>query len=394
VVVSIQIHAQFVRGRMLVRICLTVIVVAIVVFVVYPKGQAFAGKALGRYKKIYKHRLTTVINSPVPSPTTASSPTPVPSPSIKPSPSATSSPVGSWPLQSVSTMKETKDRVCSPRDIIFIDRWLSKAVEVGANYVSIETPYDNPSCASALTYTKLWISRARFKGLKIWHRHMPLAFEGIYSIAKNSQSSYLDVITNYIKNNPTLFAADDIFTPIPEPQNGGIQGITYCSEGVCQFRDASYFNQWLRDAITQSKQAFASIGLQDKIKIGYYGFDGFVAWGHNNPDWNGILEDSTVSAMGNITIDHYPELVGTSMTTDLAELEKRYPGVPIIIGEWGTVTGGTVEQAVKNSMGAAIRPSVRGFNYWHMGISGNEALINEDFTSRVQFDEVRSFFKR
>jgi hypothetical protein len=71
----------------------------------------------------------------------------------------------------------------------------------------------------------------------------------------------------------------------------------------------------------------------------------------------------------------------------------RYPNIPIVIGEWGTVTGGDVNSQVLNSMAAAKRPNVIGFNYWHFGAGGNEALINEDFSHNQQYSTVQSFFK-
>jgi hypothetical protein len=291
-------------------------------------------------------------------------------------------------------MKETKDKVCNQDSAQFIASWINRAVELGVNYIAVETPYDNPACGSAVAYTKAWVDAIHAKGLNVWHRHAPLEFEGIYSTTKNSSKDYLALISNYIKANPTFFKEGDIFTPIPEPQNGGIKGITYCPQNICMFDGKTSFNAWLRNAIMSSESAFGSIGLGGKIKIGYYGFDGFVAWGHNNPDWDGILEPATVEAMGNITIDHYPELVGTTMAVDLDELQKLYPNTPIVIGEWGTVTGGDTTTAVRTSMQAAIRPNIIGFNYWHMGMGGNEALINDDFSTKPSYDEVKSFFKK
>lgn len=345
--------------------------------------------------------MPTPLNQPLPSPTPSTSPiasssaTPSPSsPSLTLSspPSSLQSPT-SWAIQSVSTMKETKDKICGQDSIVFINQWLDKAKELGANYISIETPYDNPSCASSLSYTAEWVSAARSKGFKIWHRHMPLAFEGIYNVGKSKQN-FLNLISNYIKNNPNLFQSGDIFSPIPEPQNGGIAGVTYCSLNICQFNNASDFNSWLRQAIDVSNQAFSSIGLGNQIKVGYYGFDGFIAWGDNNPDWHGILENSTIQKMGEITIDHYPETQNETMAAGLDTLQAKYPGVPIVIGEWGTVTNAINPiQQVLNTMGASKRPGVIGFNYWHMGMGGNESLINTDFTDKPQFTTVESFFK-
>ncbi len=341
--------------------------------------------------------------SPSPTPTSSESPTPSPSPtaqptmqpSPQPAPSPVVSPTHSWSIKSVSSMKETKDKVCNPRSLESINKWVSKAKELGVNYIAVETPYDNPGCASSLEYTQNWIFAIRAHGLKVWHRHMPLAFEGIYNVPKAINVDYLPMISDYIKSHPDFFEEGDIFTPIPEPQNSGIKGITYCPSGLCYFNGKAEFNTWLRNAIDSSNSAFSSIGLGGKIKVGYFGFDGFIVWGDNNPDWHGILEDSTVAKMGNLTIDHYPEAIGDTMENDLKELSQKYPNIPIIIGEWGTISGGDTEQTVKNSMGAAFNhPQVQGFNYWHFGMGGHESLINEDFSEKAQFDEVQSFFKR
>lgn len=365
----------------------------------YNTKSAILGKSsTGRKnpnKKITSVSTPTVTFSPTSTPTSIPTPTPtliiVPS-SSQATPTAAFS--ASWAIQGVSSMKETKDRVCNQRSSQFISQWVDRSVELGTNYVSIETPYDNPLCGSSLTYSKAWISAIRSNGLKVWHRHMPLAFEGIYNTPKDPTKDYLKMISYYIKNNPGDFAEGDIFTPIPEPQNGGIQGITYCPYGICQFSSAAHFNQWLRDAILASQLSFETIGLKDKVKIGYFGFDGFVAWGDNNPDWNGILEDATIQKMGNITIDHYPEIVGDTMDNDLNELEARYSNIPIVIGEWGTISGGAIEQQVLQSMGAAKRhKDVVGFNYWHLGVGGYEELVHEDLTLNIQYDEVQSFYK-
>lgn len=330
----------------------------------------------------------TVTQSATPTPTILGALTATPTPT--PTTVATHP---TWSIQSVSSMKVSKDRVCDQPTLSYLQQWVDTAKNLGVNYIAVETPYDNPSCGNSVAYTKTWVDVIRSRGLKVWHRHMPLAFEGIYNVPKNNTTDFLQQISDYIKAHSTFFQEGDIFTPIPEPQNGGIYGVTYCPYGICEFADAANFNLWLRNAMLTAELAFETVGLKDKIKIGYFGFDGFVTWGDNNPDWHGILEDATIAKMGNITIDHYPEAVGDTMQNDLNELQAKYPNTPVIIGEWGTITGGNIEQQVLDSMGAAVRPNVVGFNYWHLGPGGNEALINDDFSHRAQFDEVQSFYK-
>jgi hypothetical protein len=333
--------------------------------------------------------------TPTPSPIVVETPLPTPAPApVVTTPSTPSATSRFWTIRSVSSMKETKDKICNQDSATFIDSWINKATEFPINYIAVETPYDNPSCGSSVAYTKAWVDAIHARGLNVWHRHAPLAFEGIYSVPKNKSLDYLNLISNYIKANPAFFKAGDIFTPVPEPQNGGIAGVTYCPENICIFADKAAFNKWLRDAITTSEAAFQSIGLGGKIKIGYYGFDGFVAWGDNNPDWEGILEDVTVQAMGNITIDHYPEIVGDTMENDLNELQAKYPNTPIIVGEWGTITGGDLVKQVNQSMQAALRRNVAGFGYWHFGLGGNEALVNDDMSARANFEAVKTFFNK
>lgn len=339
-------------------------------------------------EKLLSPLATTITSAPSVTPTIAATP----SAGVAIAPVEVTHPT--WQIQSVSTMKDSKDIVCHPQSQAYIEKWVDTAKQLGVNYIALETPYDSPSCGDALTYTKLWIAIIRSRGLHVWHRHAFLSFEGIYSTTKDPNKNYLQMIADYIKANPDLFAADDIFTPMPEPQNGGISGITYCPQNICMFSSKETFNQWLRDAMDVSQSAFASINLGGRIKIGYFGFDGFVTWGNNNSQWSGILEDATVEKMGNITIDHYPEAVGDTMAEDLQKLRKKYPKTPIVIGEWGSIGNGDTVAQVMSTMGAvAADNNIAGFNYWQMSNGGNEALVNADLSPKPNFAAVQSFFK-
>ena len=123
----------------------------------------------------------TAPSGPAGGPTPPTPPAPLaqppPSPLPPPPPPPPSQAVTNWQIKSVSSMKETKDKICNQDSQEFINAWVVKATELGVNYIAVETPYDNPKCASSIGYTKIWSDTIHAKGLNIWHRHMPLAFE-------------------------------------------------------------------------------------------------------------------------------------------------------------------------------------------------------------------------
>lgn len=338
----------------------------------------------------------TPISSP--SPTLTVSPSPTLTPATTPTPTASPPAVthGNWVIKSVDVMKYSKDAVCTPPTDAFIKTQVTKAKELGANYVAISTPYDNPACGNSLTLTRRWVDAIRAQGLNVWHRHMGLSFEGLYGVTKKYNDDYLQLISNYIISNPTLFREGDIFTPTPEPDTAGIGGVTACIS-VCAFRDNAEFNQWIRNAQLVSKLSFAQIGLRN-MKVGYYGTSGFIVFGENNRDWFGrsFLEQKTVEAMDNIIVmDSYPESYGGTMGKTLDDARRVWPNATFIIGEWGTITATSPQQAseqIKNTMEAAKRPYVIGFNYWNLGPSGNEGLLNNDLSNKPTFFDVQSFF--
>lgn len=332
--------------------------------------------------------------SPTPTPAPSATPTRTPTPS--PTPSPTPTPTPRFSIRSVDAMKVTKDVICTSaqKDDPYISQWVDKAKELGASYVAISQPYDSPACGDTLSYTQRWVTAIRAKGLKVWHRHMPLSQEGIYAVGKNNTDFYYDLISNYITQHPTFFAAGDIFTPIPEPQNGGISGVIGCN-GTCQYGSQNDFNRWIKGAMLVSELSFKAIGLDTQVKIGYFGFDGFITWGDNNPDWHGILTDSTIARMGTLAIDHYPSDIA-SMSGDLLELRAKYPTTPLVISEWGTISAtdsATQVSQIQIALSAfSADPGIVGVNYWTLGPGGNESLINSDFTTKSGYAALQSFY--
>lgn len=309
-------------------------------------------------------------------------------------------PTPPWAIQSIDVMKYTKDNICTQSSTSTINTMLQNVVDLGANYVSISSFYDNPTCANSLPYLTKWVTLARAKGLKIWFRMKDLSFEGDYSTTKAVSpdgNRHKTTMTNWEVANAALIHSGDIFTPFAEIQNGGVNGITYCGQpNVCQFTGASDFNSYIR-----SVQATSISNLPAGVLVGYYGFDGFIVAGLGNADHQGTtyLETATINAMGEVTLDHYPESIGHTFAQDLPIIHTALASstLPLIIGEYGTINAGNQATQV-NQINIELPPliadpTVKGFNYWNLGPAGGEALINNDFTIRPGWTTLKSYFQ-
>lgn len=308
-------------------------------------------------------------------------------------------------IRSVDVMKVTQDRARDadqPSDQE-ISQLVGFARELHATHVAISTPYDDFPGGSSLSFTRRWETEIHSQGMCVWHRHKPSDFEGFYLPKPLDQDlfSYLLMISEYIRNNPDLFEECDIFTPIPEPQNGGIEGVTYCGEeNICQFENIEEFNLFLQLATSVTQAAFAEIGMPN-MKIGYWGFDGFVGWGDRNLDWGGIVDPEIVNLTGEITVDHYFDKdevqdPGVEVANMVARLKSRYgEDVRICIGEWGATQSQSVEY-VERYLQALLDNGITCINYWHLGPEGNEALVVRNsegvFEKTQYFETIQSIF--
>lgn len=243
-----------------------------------------------------------------------------------------------WAVRSVDMQKETQDELRDPASEPYIKEIVKLAEEVNATHVAIGTPYDNPSdpqAADTIKFTRQWADAAHNIGLNVWHRHMPVGFQGFYD-EKKGVKDYRPMITQYILDHPDFFRDGDIFAPFPEPQNGGVVGINCQPTDVCQFGSVDEFNQEMQAYVEVCRQAFAKIGK--KVRVGYYGFDGFVVAGLGNPDWEGktFLSDETVRTLDDmITVDHYTDKGPQGYVKDYTTIHNIFPKDQIVIGELG-----------------------------------------------------------
>ena len=280
-------------------------------------------------------------------------------------------------IKSVDVMKQTQDSVCNPPSDGFISSQIKFAKELGATHVAISTPYDDPECGSSISLTERYVSAIRLNGLNVWFRQKPLAFEGFYNTPKTTDYNLiLDIIGNYILSHRELYMPGDIISPVPEPQNGGIRGVN-CFDDNCLFEKADVFNDWLVLAITETTHALENIGLKDQIKVGYFGFDGFIAWGDRNPNWDGILDPETITASGSaIAIDHYFPADADPMD-EFRKIRTIFGNdAEICLSEWGSINNEPTER-IETVLLAALRNDMSCINWWHLGPGGTgEQLLD------------------
>jgi hypothetical protein len=305
-------------------------------------------------------------------------------------------------IRSVDVMKLTQDAACAPLSDAAPEALIAAIAATGATHVAISLPYDDPACQLMLPVYTRWIETIRAHGMHVWFRGKPLAMEGFYDTPRvYDPMAQLETIRLFVLSHRDYFAAGDIFTPAPEPQNAGVVGIN-CQEN-CLFDSVEAFNMWLRQASEVSMQAFAEIGVTD-IAVGYYGFDGFVGWGDRNPDWEGksFIEPQTVDAMGGIiAVDHYFDLEADPQT-EFAKIRGHIdrlfgPDVEICLSEWGAIHGESPER-MRAILQAALDHGITCLNYWHAGPGGvGEALLQPDGTSAdwkptALYEVLREFY--
>lgn len=302
-----------------------------------------------------------------------------------------------WTIQASDLMKKQQDNVTAPLSLADKQKAVGRLKELGCTHVPISVPYDTPSGApDVIAQIAEWVNVIKAAGLKTWHRHSWLSDEGFYNTPKNTggNTRIFDTV-NWIKNNPSLFQNGDIFSPKPEPQNMGVIGINTGDSANARFKNVAEFNTWLRDMAFTCKAQFNAMNLSG-VKVGYWGFDGFVVCGFGNPDWQGksFLEKATVTAMEDgIACDHYPP-TGTTMAQFIALFKQVWPNTNLIIGEYGakgTDQASNISQ-INATFTALKDPIVKGVNYWPAigGIDG--PLLNNSFDPILGFETVKSYF--
>lgn len=290
-----------------------------------------------------------------------------------------------WKFQCIDTMKTSRDNARSwakRTDLVqLIDSEMEQIKGLGANCVAIDTPYDE----EFRSYLSRWVKSAREENLIIWFRGNFSAWEGWFGYAKFSDPSEHHLkIKDFVLNNSDIFQDGDIFTPVPEPENGALKD----PRGAEDLK-----NNYLSFLVESQKNCRSSFELINKqVECGYFSTNADIA--------RDILNTEVVKQLGNrVVIDHYVPNT-QRMGEDIKLLYEKY-GTRIVIGEFGapipSINGRMSEEEQADFVRQLLsemyinKDIIEGVNYWVLA-NGTTALYNIDGSPRLVVETIKDYF--
>lgn len=286
-----------------------------------------------------------------------------------------------WPVQSIDTMKYSRDlsreKLSDSGYASEIDSQVARIAATGATHVAIGTPYDS----EFYPFLSAWVKSARKHNLNVWFRGNFSGWEGWFGYPPIGEQALIDQTTQFITRNSALFADGDIFSPCPECENGG-------TGDPRETGDVAGFRQLLISLFTAANRAFAESGKSVQV---YFSHNGDVA--------RLIMDPPTTNALGGVVVvDHYVADPG-KLAADLTSLAAGSGG-KIILGEFGApipnihgiMTPAWQATWLRETLSRLVLiPGLVGVNYWsHQGSS--TALWNNNGTLRDAVAVLTGFY--
>ena len=281
-------------------------------------------------------------------------------------------PVKFWKVQSVDTMKNSRDiareKLKDPTFDIQIYQQVKAIAGTGATHISIATPYD----AEFLPILKRWVKAARYNNLHVWYRGNFSGWEEWFDYKKISRDEHKEKLQQFIESNPDLFQDGDVFTACPECENGG-------PGDPRRTGDTKGYREFLIQEHKIMEDSFKKISKN--IIINYNSSNGDVA--------RLIMDKKTTKALGGIVaVDHYVAS-GDQTSFDISEVAKESGG-KVVLSEFGApipdIHGDMSEEDqadwIRTTMKIlAANKDLVGMSYW-VDRGGSTKLWNEDGSAR------------
>lgn len=289
-----------------------------------------------------------------------------------------------WKLQSIDTMKYSRDlsreKLTDPFFEKQIDQQMAAIADTGANYVAIDTPYDD----EFMPILKLWVRAARRHHLHVWFRGNWSGWEQWFGYTKIDKQTHIAKTKEFILSNRTLFEDGDIFTSCPECENG-------LHPDVNNPADLAMHRAFLIDEYKVTKDSFASI--HKNVASNYYSMNATLALS--------LMDPQTTRALGGIVvIDHYVK-PPDDLVRDIKHIAQKSGG-KVVLGEFGApipdVTGqmNPDEQAVWLQEVLSKLSTVKeleGVNYW-VNVGGSTALWEDDGRPKPAVEIITKLFHK
>lgn len=283
-------------------------------------------------------------------------------------------------FQSIDTMKISRDRA---RKGFLESGYLQQLKEIknlGAQYVAIDTPYDE----EFYPYLKQWVDAAHSLGLHVWFRGNFSGWEGWFNYPQTlTRQDHLQKTQSFILTHPDLFTNGDSFTPCPECEYGG-------SGNPLVTGDVIGYRKFMVDEYRIMQDAFKKIHKEV-----------YSNWFSMNPDVaKGVLDEETVLQIGNlIVLDDYVRNAN-ELQLHLEYFNKRFPQAKLFLGEFGApipdINGSMTEEQQAHFVDSIMNTlyknkNVIGFNYWDE-FDGSSALFNPDTSKRLVTSVIAKYF--
>lgn len=301
---------------------------------------------------------------------------------VRPVLAEASSHVPWWQIQSVDTMKYSRDKAAAAlEDLSFdtvIDEQVKQIADVGATHVAIATPYDE----RFIPVLTRWVKSARTHGLNVWFRGNFAGWEGWFDEEKISREQHKKLTKAFIDKHADLFEDGDLFSPCPECENGG-------PGDPRQTKDIIGHRQFLIDLYKISRDTFQKRGKNVHTNI--HSMNGDVA--------ELIMDEDTTRQLGGIvTIDHYVASP-TRLAADIKRISTKSKG-KVVLGEFGApipdIHGRMSEKEQADWIKQALKeiaplPELIGVNYW-VNVDGSTALWSHEGQPKQAVEVLASFY--
>jgi len=292
-------------------------------------------------------------------------------------------PVSLWSVQSIDTVKYSRDlsreKVNDPSFDGVIEQQVAAIAKTGATHISIGTPYDE----EFWLMTERWVEAARRHNLNVWFRGNWSGWEEWFGYDAIDRVAHIQKTDELIRNHKQWFSDGDIFTACPECENGG-------PGDPRRTGDVAGHRQFLIEEYLVTQQAFDDIDR--KVRSNFNSMNDDVA--------RLIMDRKTTTALGGVvTVDHYV-VTPKQLVKDLISLGEQSGG-QVVLGEFGVpivdIHGKMSSQEQSDWIEQALQdlaqvPNLLGVNYWS-SVGGTTQLWDSDGEARQAVDILESYYK-